>query len=131
MQLRGQSEPDEDEMGSVALVRQGAKVVAGSQDGVLSIFSWGYFNDCSDRFPGEYPVCTRTSPSFMAHCPAFAESEMLNHGIDKSHHVPGLQLEHKPSAHAVCLPTPAVLPEHQLNSKPGPQARQENSMSLT
>lgn len=53
MQLRGKSEPDEDEMGSVALMRQGAKVVAGSQDGVLSIFSWGYFNDCSDRFPGE------------------------------------------------------------------------------
>ncbi|KAK9825524.1 hypothetical protein WJX74_004054 [Apatococcus lobatus] len=50
--LRGQSEPDEDEMGSVAVMRQGAKVVAGSQDGVLSIFSWGYFNDCSDRFPG-------------------------------------------------------------------------------
>ena len=54
MQLRGKSEPDEDEMGSVALMRHGAKVVAGSQDGVLSIFSWGYFNDCSDRFPGEH-----------------------------------------------------------------------------
>ena len=52
MQLRGKSEPDEDEMGSVALVRHGSKIIAGSQDGVLSIFSWGFFNDCSDRFPG-------------------------------------------------------------------------------
>ncbi|KAK9842365.1 hypothetical protein WJX84_000209 [Apatococcus fuscideae] len=50
--LRGKSEPDEDEMGSVALVRHGSKIIAGSQDGVLSIFSWGFFNDCSDRFPG-------------------------------------------------------------------------------
>ena len=55
-QLRGQSEADEDEMGAVTLVRQGQKVVAGSQDGVLSIFSWGYFNDCSDRFPGEHQL---------------------------------------------------------------------------
>lgn len=66
VQLRGQSEPDEDEMGSVALVRQGAKVVAGSQDGVLSIFSWGYFNDCSDRFPGEYSHVHRKLPMYDA-----------------------------------------------------------------
>lgn len=37
---------------TVAVVKDGKKVVCGSQSGVLSIFSWGYWNDCSDRFPG-------------------------------------------------------------------------------
>lgn len=50
--LRQQSEPDEDEMLSCVIVKRGRKVVAGTQEGVLSIFSWGHFEDCSDRFPG-------------------------------------------------------------------------------
>ena len=29
-----------------------AQVVAGASDGVLNIFSWGYWNGCSDRLPG-------------------------------------------------------------------------------
>ena len=33
-------------------MKGGKKVVCGHQSGVLSIFSWGYWNDCSDRFPG-------------------------------------------------------------------------------
>jgi len=37
---------------SVIVLKHGKKVVAGCQTGVLSIFSWGYWNDCSDRFPG-------------------------------------------------------------------------------
>lgn len=32
------------------------QVVCGSTSGVLDIWSWGYWNDCSDRFPGEQPV---------------------------------------------------------------------------
>jgi hypothetical protein len=36
----------------VVVVKHGKKVVCGSQGGVLSLFSWGYWNDCSDRFPG-------------------------------------------------------------------------------
>jgi ATP-dependent RNA helicase DOB1 len=47
------SEEDaDDELLSVALVKGGNKVVTGSQEGVLNLYSWGYFNDCSDRFPG-------------------------------------------------------------------------------
>jgi hypothetical protein len=36
----------------VAVVKNGKKIVCGSQSGVLAIWSWGYWNDCSDRFPG-------------------------------------------------------------------------------
>ena len=54
LQLRARSEEDaDDELLSVAVVKGGDKAVAGSGTGVLSLYSWGYFNDCSDRFPGE------------------------------------------------------------------------------
>lgn len=52
-QLRARSEDDaDDELLSAAVVKSGNKVVTGSQMGVLNLYSWGYFNDCSDRFPG-------------------------------------------------------------------------------
>lgn len=55
-QARARSEDDaDDELLSVAVVKGGSKVVTGSQTGVLSLYSWGYFNDCSDRFPGTAP----------------------------------------------------------------------------
>ncbi|QDZ20630.1 WD40 repeat domain-containing protein [Chloropicon primus] len=51
--LVARSEDDaDDEMLSVRVMKGGKKVVCGHQSGVLSIFSWGYWNDCSDRFPG-------------------------------------------------------------------------------
>lgn len=34
------------------IVQNGSKVVCGSQDGILSIYSWGKWADLSDRFPG-------------------------------------------------------------------------------
>lgn len=34
------------------MCKNGKKVVCGSQSGVLALWSWGYWNDCSDRFPG-------------------------------------------------------------------------------
>ena len=47
------SEDDaDDEMLSLKIVKGGKKVVCGHQSGVLGIYSWGYWNDCSDRFPG-------------------------------------------------------------------------------
>ena len=52
-QIIAQSEGDaDDELLSVAVVKGGKKVVVGSTSGVLNIWSWGYWNDCSDRFPG-------------------------------------------------------------------------------
>jgi WD40 repeat protein len=47
------SEDDaDDEMLSVLTMKAGKKVVCGHQSGILGIYSWGYWNDCSDRFPG-------------------------------------------------------------------------------
>uniref|UniRef100_A0A0C9RQ87 WD repeat-containing protein 55 n=1 Tax=Wollemia nobilis TaxID=56998 RepID=A0A0C9RQ87_9CONI len=46
------SDFSEDELLSVVLMKHGKKVVCGSQEGVLLLYSWGYFNDCSDRFVG-------------------------------------------------------------------------------
>ncbi|KAF8072908.1 WDR55 [Scenedesmus sp. PABB004] len=49
----GHSETDaDDELLSVAVVKGGKKVVCGGQSGVLALWSWGYWADCSDRFPG-------------------------------------------------------------------------------
>ena len=54
LQLNARSEEDaDDELLSVAVVKDGNKAVVGAGSGVLSLYSWGYFNDCSDRFPGE------------------------------------------------------------------------------
>ncbi|CAM6097275.1 unnamed protein product [Calypogeia fissa] len=47
-----QSQFAEDELLSVVLVKNGRKVVCGSQEGVLLLYSWGHFADCSDRFVG-------------------------------------------------------------------------------
>lgn len=47
------SEDDaDDELLSVSVVKGGKKVVCGTTSGVLNVWSWGYWNDCSDRFPG-------------------------------------------------------------------------------
>jgi WD40 repeat protein len=44
------SEFSEEELTSVVLVKNGQKVICGSQSGTLLLYSWGYFKDCSDRF---------------------------------------------------------------------------------
>ena len=53
LKVKHRSEDDaDDELLSVCVLRQGSKVVCGTTSGVLNIYSWGYWNDCSDRFPG-------------------------------------------------------------------------------
>jgi WD40 repeat protein len=42
----------EDELLSVVVCKHGQKVICGSQDGVLLLYSWGAMADCSDRFLG-------------------------------------------------------------------------------
>jgi WD40 repeat protein len=46
------SDDQDDELLSVKIMKNGKKVVCGTQEGVLSVFSWGTWGDCSDRFPG-------------------------------------------------------------------------------
>ncbi|KAG9302850.1 hypothetical protein G9A89_009627 [Geosiphon pyriformis] len=50
--LVAMSDNQEDELLSIAIVKDGRKVVVGSQEGILNLFSWGNWGDISDRFPG-------------------------------------------------------------------------------
>ena len=49
--VAARSDPDEDELSSLALARGGRKVVSGSVGGVVSLWSWGHWAGCSDRWP--------------------------------------------------------------------------------
>ncbi|CAL0311708.1 unnamed protein product [Lupinus luteus] len=48
--VQAQSEFSEDELLSVVIMKNGRKVVCGSQTGIILLYSWGCFKDCSDRF---------------------------------------------------------------------------------
>ncbi len=62
---------------SIVLVKHGQKVITGTQEGILYIFSWGSWGDCSDRFPGhpesvetmlvidEETICTGSSDGLI------------------------------------------------------------------
>ncbi|CAG8546112.1 5238_t:CDS:2, partial [Acaulospora morrowiae] len=46
------SDNQDDELLSVVIIKDNRKVVAGTQSGVLNLFSWGEWEDCNDRFIG-------------------------------------------------------------------------------
>lgn len=46
------SDDMEDELLSITVMKHGKKVVCGTQEGVLAVWSWGTWGDMSDRFPG-------------------------------------------------------------------------------
>jgi WD40 repeat protein len=46
------SDDQEDELLSLLVMKRGKKVVAGTGEGVLAVWSWGTWGDVSDRFPG-------------------------------------------------------------------------------
>ncbi|CAN6834615.1 unnamed protein product, partial [Brassica oleracea var. botrytis] len=48
--VQSQSEFSEDELLSVVIIKNGRKVICGTQNGILMLYSWGFFKDCSDRF---------------------------------------------------------------------------------
>ncbi|XP_022774723.1 WD repeat-containing protein 55 isoform X2 [Durio zibethinus] len=48
--VQTRSEFSEDELTSVLVMKNGRKVICGSQSGTLLLYSWGFFKDCSDRF---------------------------------------------------------------------------------
>jgi WD40 repeat protein len=50
--LEARSDEMDDELLSVVVIKDGKKVVCGSQSGVLLIFTYGDFGDIDDRFPG-------------------------------------------------------------------------------
>ena len=47
-----QSDNQEDELLSLALIKKSQKLLCGTQQGILSLFSYNYWGDISDRFPG-------------------------------------------------------------------------------
>merc|ERR1711939_1280309 len=42
----------DEELLSLVLIKNGKKVVCGTQDGVLGVFTWGIWADVADRIPG-------------------------------------------------------------------------------
>jgi len=50
--LEAMSDQMEDELLSVAVVKNGSKVAVGTQEGIIAIWSWGDWGDMSDRFVG-------------------------------------------------------------------------------
>jgi WD40 repeat protein len=71
------SDDQEAELHCVDIIKHGKKVVAGTQDGVILVFSWGRWGDCSDRYPGhpetidcmykvdENTICTGSSDGMI------------------------------------------------------------------
>ncbi|KAJ4822402.1 WD domain repeat-containing protein 55 [Turnera subulata] len=53
--VQTRSEFSEEELLSVVIMKNGRKVICGTQDGTLLLYSWGFFKDCSDRFIGLSP----------------------------------------------------------------------------
>lgn len=68
-QLWARSDPQEDELLCLALLKGGKKLLCGGQEGVVGIYSWGNFGDVSDRLLG-HP----TSVDCMA---AYGEDHVL------------------------------------------------------
>ncbi|KAK4401719.1 WD repeat-containing protein 55 [Sesamum angolense] len=50
IKVQTRSEFSEDELLSVVIMKNGRKVICGTQTGTLLLYSWGFFKDCSDRF---------------------------------------------------------------------------------
>jgi WD40 repeat protein len=46
------SDDQEAELQCVEVIKNGRKVICGTQEGVILFFTWGRWGDCSDRFPG-------------------------------------------------------------------------------
>ncbi|XP_020106332.1 WD repeat-containing protein 55 [Ananas comosus] len=57
--VQSRSEFSEDELLSLVIVKNGRKVICGTQTGALLLYSWGHFKDCSDRFLG-HPMSVDT-----------------------------------------------------------------------
>eukprot|EP01038_Epipyxis_sp_PR26KG_P007724 gene7724-10497_t len=46
------SDEQESEIHCVTIIKDGKKILCGTQDGVVLVFTWDRWGDCSDRFPG-------------------------------------------------------------------------------
>ena len=46
------SDDQEAELNCCVIIKNGKKIVCGTHEGVLLVFTWGHWGDCSDRYPG-------------------------------------------------------------------------------
>ncbi|XP_071731144.1 WD repeat-containing protein 55-like [Rutidosis leptorrhynchoides] len=53
--VQTRSEFSEDEPLSIVIMKNGRKVICGTESGTLLLYSWGFFKDCSDRFTALSP----------------------------------------------------------------------------
>ncbi|KAF5766767.1 putative transcription factor WD40-like family [Helianthus annuus] len=53
--VQTQSEFSEDEPLSIVIMKNGRKVICGTESGTMLLYSWGFFKDCSDRFTALTP----------------------------------------------------------------------------
>ena len=51
-ELFAMSDNFEEDLTSVCLAKDGKKVLAGTSEGIINLFSWGDFGDCNDRIVG-------------------------------------------------------------------------------
>jgi WD repeat-containing protein 55 len=47
-------------------MKRGRKIAVGTQSGVINLFTWGAWNDCSDRFVG-HPASVDSLVKVSAH----------------------------------------------------------------
>lgn len=72
--IEERSDNMESELLSLAIVKGGRKVVCGTGDGILNLFSWGEWGDISDRFPGH--------PLSIDSCVAVSDSVVCTGSMD-------------------------------------------------
>ena len=74
--LKIQSELMDAGLQSLAIVKNGEKVVCGGEDGVLSFFNWGEYGNISDRFPG-HPYSVEKIVQLQPHLILTAASDAI------------------------------------------------------
>lgn len=114
MRMQAVSDNMEDELLSLAIVKNGSKVLVGTQEGVLDIFSWGDWGDCSDRFPGhpssvesmvvvdEDTVCTASSDGIIRIVSVHPNKMLGIVGEHGEFPIEGLSLSHDKTLLASC-----------------------------
>ncbi|KXJ14351.1 WD repeat-containing protein 55 [Exaiptasia diaphana] len=74
VKLEDKSDNMETELLSVTLVKGGRKVICGTGEGALNIFTWGEWGDISDRFPGH--------PQSVDACVAISDNVVCTGSMD-------------------------------------------------
>jgi len=106
LKLEKLSDQQEDELLSIAVVKNGRKVVVGTQEGIIDIWSWGEWEDMSDRFPGhpksvdcilkvdEDTICTGSSDGIIRFVSIFPNKLLGMAGDHDGFPIESMQFSH-------------------------------------